>query len=766
MCSLKVKPSFLLLFFILSFSSNAQKVALVLSGGGAKGIAHAGALMALEEHNIPIDYVVGTSMGSIVGGFYAAGYTPDQIKALALSQDLQDWVDGIIDEKYQYSFHERPPDPSWLTVKMDFDSAFESSIDPSLDRDYVLNINLAERLQHASYVCHGDYDSLFVPFRAMASNIFMEKEVVLDTGVLYESIRSSMAIPLLYRPVRVNGELLFDGGVYNNFPIAPTKKEFSPDVTIGINVGTKVLSEYPKENDEKLLAESLLFFMLNKGDPSLLDSTDVFVDIELSDYSTLDFNKAKEIYEVGYQTTLKQIEEIKRKIERRTTTEEMLERRRAFLNKPMSHYFDTVEVEGFSERKSEYIKNVFDKDGSFEFEQAKQAYYRLIDNDYFINIFPSYGRSANHYAFQLTGNPQPRLRAKIGGSLTTRNISYMYVGLDFKRLSWMLEEYEAKLFAGPFYESIYLKNRFTMPGKKPFSIGPTIIINHRDYLNLSDYLLGKPDLTILDRVDRKMGLFFGFPINQRLGLSTDISYILNKDKFSNEPQINTNENFDELKLNGLRIETQLYHNNLNYPQFASEGSKFELSLNQFIMKSTYTPGTTSRLVSPTENENVNWFRVKVEYEEYYPFGKKFSLGTQIEATYSNQPALGTTKSTIINSPGFYPLQDSHTLLVENLRARQSLALGVKNVWMPYKNFQVRLEGYVFNALEKTVGLSGEAPTFERDWVNPSYAATYGLVYHTIVGSVGFHVNYYSDIQHQWGALLQIGYLLFNDHSLE
>ena len=108
-----------LLFVILIISSNltlqAQKVALVMSGGGAKGIAHAGVLKVLEENNIPIDYIVGTSMGSVVGGFYSAGYTPDQIKALAFSQDLQDWVDGIIDEKYKSSFNKSLPDPSWLS---------------------------------------------------------------------------------------------------------------------------------------------------------------------------------------------------------------------------------------------------------------------------------------------------------------------------------------------------------------------------------------------------------------------------------------------------------------------------------------------------------------------------------------------------------------------------------------------------------------------------------------------------------------------------
>lgn len=765
MYSRLVKVLLLAVLFLSPLVTNAQKVALVLSGGGAKGIAHAGVLKALEENNIPIDYVVGTSMGSIVGGFYAAGYSPEQIKELALSQYLQNWVDGKIDEKYLYSFHKNLPDPSWLTVKLDFDSAFDSSLDPSFDRDHVLNINLAERLQHASYVSNGNYDSLFVPFRAIASNIFMEEQVVLDSGVLYESIRSSMAIPLLYRPVRVKGELLFDGGIYNNFPISPAKEEFNPDVIIGVNVGSKVLDKYPKNDDEKLLAESILFFMLNKGDPSKLDSTDIFIDVKLADYSTMSFDKAKEIYEIGYQTGLTQLDEIESKIQRRSNPVQLSNRRAEFLNRPMRHYFDTVEIEGFNAKTSQYISNVFDKDNSFEFEQAKRAYYRLIDNDYFINVFPSYSRG-DHYAFQLKGNPNPRLKAKIGGSLTSRNISYMYLGLDFKRLTRILEEYELKFFAGPFYESVFFKNRITFPGKKPFSFGPTVTINHRDFLNLADYLLGEPDLTILDRVDRKMGMFFGVPLNRKFGLSMEASYILNKDKFSNEQQINTNENFDELKLEGLRLEARTYHNSFNYPQFASKGSKFELVLNHFIVDSKYNPGNTSMINTIVEKSNESWFTLKLSTEKYYPIGQKFSIGMSFEAQYSDQPAFGTKKSTIINSTGFYPLQDSKTILLENFRARQYAAVGIKNVWSPIKNIHFRVEGYLYNPVEEITGQSGEIPSFERKWINPTFAATSGIVYHSFIGPIGLHVNYYDDSQHEWGVLLHVGYLLFNDHSLE
>src|SRR6476620_6764508 len=106
------------LILVHFFSASAQKVGLVFSGGGAKGLAHIGVLKALEENNIPIDYIVGTSMGGIVGGMYASGYSPAEIEKIALSTDFQDWVSGSFKNNYRYFFNKKPENPSFLTAKL------------------------------------------------------------------------------------------------------------------------------------------------------------------------------------------------------------------------------------------------------------------------------------------------------------------------------------------------------------------------------------------------------------------------------------------------------------------------------------------------------------------------------------------------------------------------------------------------------------------------------------------------------------------------
>ena len=153
----------------------AQKVGLVLSGGGAKGIAHIGVLKALEENNIPIDYVVGTSMGGIVGGMYAAGYSPSEIEYIALSKDFQDWVSGRFESRYRHYFKKKPENPSFLTAKLLIDTGFQAKIRSNLVNDVPLNFALLTLFAQSSANARNDFDKLFIPFRCIVSDVFLKK---------------------------------------------------------------------------------------------------------------------------------------------------------------------------------------------------------------------------------------------------------------------------------------------------------------------------------------------------------------------------------------------------------------------------------------------------------------------------------------------------------------------------------------------------------------------------------------------------------------
>lgn len=257
------KKLFVFFFLLLVLQVKAQKVGLVLSGGGAKGLAHIGTLKALEENNIPIDYITGTSMGGIVGAMYAAGYSPSQIEKIALSSDFQNWVSGKYKSDYSFYFQKNSANASVLTAKLAIDTSLRLSFRSNLVNDIPLNFALLELFSQASAISKDNFDQLFVPYRCMVSDVLSQKSITVSKGSLAEAVRATMTVPLIYRPIKLDGKYVFDGGLYNNFPADIMKNEFKPDFIIGANVSSKTFNEYPK-NDDRLINRLLVYmFLLN-----------------------------------------------------------------------------------------------------------------------------------------------------------------------------------------------------------------------------------------------------------------------------------------------------------------------------------------------------------------------------------------------------------------------------------------------------------------------------------------------------------------------
>lgn len=161
-----------------------QSVGLVLSGGGAKGIAHIGVIQALEDNDIPIDYITGTSMGAIVGGLYASGYTPDEMMELILSKDFSYWSTGQIDEQLVYYFAKGEPTPQMLSISIGgrASGASKAKLPASLISPLPMNFAFMELFAGYTAQCDGDFDNLYVPFRCVASDVKNKHKIVFRSG--------------------------------------------------------------------------------------------------------------------------------------------------------------------------------------------------------------------------------------------------------------------------------------------------------------------------------------------------------------------------------------------------------------------------------------------------------------------------------------------------------------------------------------------------------------------------------------------------------
>lgn len=760
---------FFLLFLTITQALFAQKVALVLSGGGAKGLAHIGVIKALEENNIPIDYVVGTSMGGIVAGCYAAGYSADEIEMIMLSDDFQRWVNGELEEGFNYYYSKEDENSAFLSLKLSLDSTFNASISSSLASDLSLNFALLENFAQPSANANYNFDSLVVPARIMAADVFTQNEVAIDSGSLGSAVRSTLSVPFFYKPIKFNGKYLFDGGIYNNFPVDVAQKEFDPDVIIGVNVSSKVFNKYPKSEDDELINRSLLFMLLDKSNPNLIPESGVYVEPNLEDYTAFDFSKVRALIDSGYRATNRKLAEIKHKIDRRVDCETLAEKRNTFRNKNKPLIFNDIKFHGFNSKQRKFIKHIFKykKDQPLYWSDIKKGYFRLVSEQYFRTIYPdvTYNPKAHGYDLEIFGRPENNLSLEVGGVVATRNISQIYLGAEHYYFNNYLLKNSVSFYTGSFYKSAQLKTRLNFPALGQFYVESDLTYNNWDYISDEDLLAPQKSPTLLKRTDRRYGLNLGFPIGSKFKLVAHGAWLNNTDRYSNISEFNSTDTLDRLDLQGPRVGIAFSRNNLNRKQYASEGSALTLSFDYFNLDERYQPGSTA-LTDQMITASHQWIRGQLTVEQYFKKGW-YSTGYYFQGNFSNQPFFANYMGTLINTPGFNALTDSQTRFLQNLKGHNYLTLGIRNVFSLRKNLDIRLEGYAFRALDIINQKPDQTAYYSQDRIEQvNFAGTASVVLRSPIGPLSINVNYYDDPETQLSVLLNVGYLLFHKRSTE
>ncbi len=295
-----MKKSFtLVLFFFLIFSAFSQeqkkpKIGLVLSGGGAKGLAHIGALKEIEKAGVKIDYIGGTSMGAIIGGLYAAGYTADELDSIFRDVNTDALIQDNIPRKNK-TFYEKYNDEVYV-VTLPFQK-FKVSVPKGLSKG-LYNYNLLSRLTY-KYRHENDFNKLKIPFLCIATNVENGKEVVFREGSLPLAITASGAFPSLFSPVEIYGSYYIDGGVTNNYPLEEVKK-MGADIIIGVDVqdGLKNINQI---NGAAGVVVQISNFQMIERMKEKIAQTDVYIKPNIEGYSVISFEDGEAIIKKGVE---------------------------------------------------------------------------------------------------------------------------------------------------------------------------------------------------------------------------------------------------------------------------------------------------------------------------------------------------------------------------------------------------------------------------------------------------------------------------------
>lgn len=746
----------------------AQKVGLVLSGGGAKGMTHIGIIRALEENNIPIDYITGTSMGAIIGSLYAMGYSPDDMEALLRSEDFKRWYSGQVEPEYGYYFKQNRPTPEFFNIRFSFKDSLHIKpqiLPTSMVNPIQMNLVFVELFARATAACSGDFNRLFVPFRCIASDVYNKKPLIMRRGDLGDAVRASMSFPFVFKPIEIDSVLAYDGGIYNNFPTDIMREDFKPEVIIGSVVAAN--PGKPKEND---LMSQLENMIMQKTDYTLPDSLGIIMTFKYDDVSLLDFDRLQELHDIGYNRTISLMDSIKSRIHRRVSAENVRLRRLVYRSNLPQFRFRDIYIEGANPQQQAYIKKEFhDEDHEvFTYEDLKRGYFRLLSDNMISEIIPHavYDSENDLYSLHLKVKMEDNFSVRMGGSVSTTSSNQIYLGLGYQDLNYYSKEITLDGQIGKVYNNAQLMAKIDLPTRIPTSYRLIASLSTFDYYK-KDKLFSKNDKPSFNSKDErfvKLMVALPFLANKRAEIS--IGYGKLQDNYFQSSVINFDKDrSDRSTYNLLGGAIGFYGSTLNARQYATKGYFEKLVAQVFSGKEKFIPGNPTE-TSVMTKERQSWLQISYMKYAYHTMSPKFTLGWMAEMLYSSKNFSENYTATMLQAADFSPTPHSKLMYNEAFRANQFLAAGIKPIFVFNDMFQFRSEFYGFvpifpikkNALNKAY--------YGKAFSRFEYIGEISVICQLPFGAISAYVNHYSSPKREWNVGLTLGWQLFNYRFIE
>jgi NTE family protein len=484
--------------FIFSQENNEKKdvkVGLVLSGGGAKGIAHVAVLRELEDAGVRVDYIGGTSMGAIIGALYASGYNAYELDSIVREINFNDILTDKVPRKSK-PFQEKEYGEKYaLTLPIkDRKLGIPSAISEGQN---VLNL-LTKLTQHVGDI--QDFSKLPIPFLCVATNLENGKPVVLRSGFLPEAVKASGSFPTLLAPVEIDGMLLTDGGIVNNFPVDEVKA-MGADVIIGVDIQSGLDEKEELDSAVKILNQ-IVGFQMYKTLEEKYNNVDLLIKPDMSNYSVVSFDKIEEILEKGKVAALEKRDELEAIANAQIHSTE----RKINIKQVQKYHIKNIEIEGNENYTRAYIL------GKLNLKKRDTTSYKSLI------------QSINNLS--ATGNFE-----NIQYNLATENLSST---LNFKVKENRVSNY---LQLGVHYDDLY-------------KTGILINTTAKHALFKNDVLYA--DLILGDNLRYNFNYFIDNGFYTSFGIKSRYNYF------------NSNFNFDEANVNKINLEYEDFTNQLYF----------------------------------------------------------------------------------------------------------------------------------------------------------------------------------------------------------
>lgn len=684
----------IILILLPVYGYGEEKVGLVLSGGGARGIAHVGVIKALEEAGIPVDYVTGTSMGAIVGSLYACGYTPEQMMALFTSKDFADWSSGTIDPEKIFYFDRPSPSPSIVDLDLslrDSTTVGIAGMRANLINPTPMNIAFVKLFTPYTAQCDGDFDRLFVPFRCVYSDVYHKHKVIGKSGSLGKNVRASMSFPMVYEPIEMNGVLVYDGGIYDNFPVDVMVDEFHPDFIVGVSVSVPDGPPIPGNAYSQL--EDMI---IQNNDYSLPDSLGVKIQVPVEEFNVLDFGKAEEIYKIGYAKGREMVDSIRSRVKSRREENEVAHRREIWNWKTPEIEFENAEVVSANPPAADYVRRYFvhtSRSDSvaepFGMAEAESSYYRALSGKEIATILPEAETSPTGVSvLNLKVTENGAFNIGVGGWLTSSVNSSLYGRASWHNMGSNLFEASLGGWIGQSYGALSgeARLRFNTPVATALRFEGVLSRKKyyaRDCMFYDEDTRGSLTATqnfLRVSYERAFGWHGKSYISAAYGVDVNRFYSIDDAYYVEQGR-------DRVKYSNVVLAAGVQGSTLDYYLYPTQGHEYVAEVSGVYQTSDFM---SHGIKSNGERDHKWHLRVRGSWKQYYTLGESpFVIGTMAEGVVRFGPLYQNYVATMAESEMFAPIPSLTDLFNYHLRGTNLLSVGVMPVWKVAQRMQLR-----------------------------------------------------------------------------
>ncbi|MCM1254966.1 MAG: patatin-like phospholipase family protein [Duncaniella sp.] len=733
-----------------------QTVGLVLSGGGAKGIAHIGVIKAFEDNGIPIDYITGTSMGAIVGGLYASGYSPEEMMELIESKGFAYWSTGKIDPAYVYYFQTDNTKPSFINLNLGKDSTSITSVLPmSLIDPIPMNYAFFELFSPYTAQCDEDFNRLFVPFRCVTSDVYAKHKVVLKSGPLGDAIRMSMSFPMVFEPIKLNGVPMFDGGIYDNYPVDVMMEEFNPDRVIGVNVGSK--DAPPSSRNMMAQLEEMI---MQPNDYPFPTDKGVNIRIDLDEFSLLDFDKCCEIYAIGYKRAMEMLDSVKMKVQARVPVSEVSQRRSAFKSMTPQVRVAEVKVSGGSPDENSYLRSFFrhrKHEKYLTIDETRDAYYRAVSSKQVQNFVPTpvYNAVDSSYTLDFDAVIKDKFNIGVGGYISSSTNSMLFFNTGYNTLNYNSIKASASAWLGQSYLAAMGDFRLMFNTYRPSELNVTVVTSRQKYHETDKlfYQINEPDFII--RSESFLDCYYSTALDLRSVFNVGLGYGHLTDRYyANIREHDITEGRDKGIFDLGKLSADWERNSYDNRYSPTSGYELYARAAGVIGRYHYRPGQTGEV---EYDKSLSWVQADLLATNYWNFGKYFSLGGMARAFLSTRKLLRTYDASIVAATAFHPTPSSYNHFNPALRANSFAAAGVMPVWKVTGTLQVRGTFNGFLPLRKICYDPSTRGASYGSWLsNPEFFGEIQVLMAFSFGTVSAYGNYTTSPSGNWNFGISIG----------